>query len=239
MLDRQQGTLERFTVGGGFQAVWSPDGSTVAVAKPDGLYIKRADGSGDDQLVLRGQTLSLGSWLPDNRSIVFQAGSRPNTLADIGLVTLGDSTPRWLVETEFFDRHPQVSRDGRWLAYSSTRTGQPEVFVQPLSGDGARVQVSTEGGTSPRWSPDGRIVYYVAEATIMAATRAPGTEFAIASRRAVVSGGVTDVNGANVNWDLHPNGREFLFIDQSGGSGVQLVWIQNWKGLLRSMGAAR
>jgi hypothetical protein len=51
MLDRQQGTLERFTVGGGFQAVWSPDGSTVAVGKTDGIYVKRADGTGDDQLV--------------------------------------------------------------------------------------------------------------------------------------------------------------------------------------------
>jgi Tol biopolymer transport system component len=176
-----------------------------------------------------------GSWLPDGRSLVFQAGGRPATLADIGVVTLGDTVPRWLVATEFRERQPQVSPDGRWLAYESDRTGQFEVYVQPLAGDGPRLQISTEGGNSPRWSPDGRTVYYVVGAAIVAAVRTPGSGFEIASRKTTVEGGAIDLNATNVNWDIHPNGREFLYIDQVGSEGAQLVWILDWPEMVRAM----
>jgi Tol biopolymer transport system component len=118
ILDRRQGTLDRFTVGGGTIPAWSRDGRSIAYAKSDGLYLKAADGTGEARLLLKGTGLSTGSWLPDNKSLLFQASGRPNTLADIGIIALGDSTPRWLVATEFRERQPQLSPDGRWLAYS-------------------------------------------------------------------------------------------------------------------------
>ena len=239
ILDRQQGTLERLTVGGGWIPVWSPDGRRIAFARDAGIYVGPADGTRDPDLVLRGSALSPGSWLPDGRSLVFQAGSRPNTLADIGLVTLGDTAPRWLIATEFRERHPQASPDGRWLAYGSDRTGQFEVYVQPLVGDGPRVQVSTEGGDSPRWSPDGRTLYYVVGAAIVAATRAPGSGFEIASRKTAAEAGAIDLNGTNTNWDIHPNGREFLYVDQGNADGARLVWILDWPELVRAMAMER
>jgi serine/threonine-protein kinase len=235
MLDRQQGTLERLTVGGGAAPSWSRDGRRIAFSRDDGIYVSPADGTGNPDLVLRGPSLFPGSWLPDGRSLVFQAGGRPATLADIGVVTLGDTVPRWLVATEFRERQPQVSPDGRWLAYESDRTGQFEVYVQPLAGDGPRLQISTEGGNSPRWSPDGRTVYYVVGAAIVAAVRTPGSGFEIASRKTTVEGGAIDLNATNVNWDIHPNGREFLYIDQVGSEGAQLVWILDWPEMVRAM----
>jgi serine/threonine-protein kinase len=235
VLDRQQGTLERLTVGGGSVPSWSRDGRRIAYSRNDGIYVGPADGTSDPDLVLRGLSLFPGSWLPDGRSLVFQANGRPTTLADIGLVTLGDTAPRWLVATEFRERHPQVSPDGRWLAYASDRTGQFEVYVQPLAGEGPRVQVSTEGGDSPRWSPDGRTLYYVVGAAIVAAARAPGTGFEIASRKTAAETSVMDINFSNVNWDIHPNGREFVYIDQGGAEGARLVWILDWPEMVRAM----
>jgi len=235
LLDRQQGTLERLTVGGGLAPSWSRDGRRIAFSKDDGIYVSPADGTQAPELVLRGRGLSLGSWLPDGRSLVFQAAGRPNTLADVGLVTLGDTAPRWLVATEFRERYPQASPDGRWLAYASDRTGQFEVYAQPLVGDGPRVQVSTEGGDSPRWSPDGRTLYYITGGAIVAAARAPGGGFEVASRKTAAEAGAIDLNTANVNWDIHPNGREFLYIDQAGSEGAQLVWILDWPEMVRAM----
>ena len=235
ILDRQQGTLERLTVGGGWIPVWSPDGRRIAFARDAGIYVGPADGTTDPDLVLRGSALSPGSWLPDGRSLLFQASGRPNTLADIGLVTLGDTAPRWLIATEFRERHPQASPDGRWLAYGSDRTGQFEVYVQPLVGDGPRVQVSTEGGDSPRWSPDGRTLYYVVGAAVVAATRATGSGFEIATRKIAAEAGAIDLNGTNTNWDIHPNGREFLYVDQGNAEGARLVWILDWPELVRAM----
>ena len=239
ILDRPQGTLERLTVGGGAAPSWSRDGRHIAFARDGGIHVSPADGTRDPDLVLRGQALTPGSWLPDGRSLVFQAAGRPNTLADIGLVTLGDTAPRWLLATQFRERHPQVSPDGRWLAYASDRTGQFEVYVQPLVGDGPRVQVSTEGGDSPRWSPDGRTLYYAVGAAIMAAARAPGGGFEIASRKTAAETGAMDINFANVNWDIHPGGREFLFIDQGDAQGARLVWILDWPELVRAMATGR
>ena len=68
------------------------------------------------------------------------------------------STP--LLETPFQESTPQVSPDGRWLAYTSDETGSAEVYVRPFpSGDG-KWQVSTTGGTEPRWRGDSKELFY-------------------------------------------------------------------------------
>ena len=242
LLDRQQGTLERFTVGGGNVPVWSRDGRSIAYTAvdsgphgPAGLYVRAADQTGAPRLVLRGGNQFAGSWLPDGRTLLFQAQGLPRTFVDIGSIAVGDSAPRWLVATEFRERHPQVSPDGRWLAYTSDRTGQSEINVQPLSTEGGRIQVSTGGGTAPRWSPDGRTLFYVEGTSIVAATLAPGPSFRVTARRTVVEGGLTDLNGTNSNWDVLSNGREFLFIDQLGGETARPVWMLDWPALASSM----
>ena len=48
------------------------------------------------------------------------------------------------------------SPDGRWLAYWSDESGQPEVYVLPFPGPGGKYQVSTGGGGNPNWSRTGR-----------------------------------------------------------------------------------
>ena len=59
------------------------------------------------------------------------------------------------------ERWPEFSPDGRWLAYGTTASGQPEVVVQPYPGPGSPQQVSLSGGTSPAWSPTGRELFFV------------------------------------------------------------------------------
>jgi dipeptidyl aminopeptidase/acylaminoacyl peptidase len=61
---------------------------------------------------------------------------------------------------------PRISPDGRRIAYQSDESGQFEVYVRPLEGDG-RVQVSADGGSSPAWSPDGRELFYLQDRAIL------------------------------------------------------------------------
>ena len=236
ILDRQQGTLDRFTVGGGWQATWTPDGRRTAFATDAGIYVKRADGTGSTATVVKGTSLHPGSWLPDGRALVFQANGRADTRSDLGLATVGDSVPRWLVATEFRERQPQAPPDGRWLAYGSDRTGQFEISVQPLVGEGPRVQVSTEGGDSPRWSPDSRTLYYEAGGSIVAAARIPGADFQVSSRKAVAEVTAIDLNGSNVNWDIHPDGKQSSIsiraaagMRNSSGSSIGPSWFGRWR----------
>ena len=52
--------------------------------------------------------------------------------------------------------------DSRWLAYTSNQSSRLEVYVQPLNPDGRKWQVSTEGGSDPKWRADGKELFYVA-----------------------------------------------------------------------------
>ena len=62
-----------------------------------------------------------------------------------------------------------MSPDGRWLAYASTRTGRLEVWVQGYP-EGVAVRVSSDSGYEPRWSADGRELYYLRGDSVMAVT---------------------------------------------------------------------
>src|SRR5215472_17113811 len=77
-------------------------------------------------------------------------------------LTPGEGKPRWLFPARTLDEwHPQVSPDGKWVAYESNESGKPEVYVVPASGDGGRSTVSTIGGRAPKWSHNGRGLFYV------------------------------------------------------------------------------
>jgi hypothetical protein len=63
----------------------------------------------------------------------------------------------------------EFSPDGRWLVYESNESGRSEVYVQPFPEAGGKWQISTAGGAQPRWSRDGKELYYVApDARLMA-----------------------------------------------------------------------
>jgi serine/threonine-protein kinase len=63
---------------------------------------------------------------------------------------------------EVFETHPGWSLDGKWLAYASSTTGRPEVYVRPYPGPGREIRISTNGGNALSWSRDGRELYYIA-----------------------------------------------------------------------------
>ena len=245
LFDLKAGTLNRLTVGGGGAPVWSRDGRRIAYTVQgrketrDGIYVRAADQSGTPELVLAGSNIYPASWLPDGRTLLFGATFRPETRHDIGTITLGDSVPRWLVSTGADEVHPQLSPDGRWLAYRSGQGGAGEVYVKPMVGEGAPVQVSADGGGSPRWSADGKSLYYMVPGAIEAAAVAPGTGFAVASRRKVVDIGSPDLNTGTVNWALFPNGKEFLYVDVGQLGAPRIVLVKNWLELVRSKSAER
>ena len=78
----------------------------------------------------------------------------------------GNRQPRPIVQTRFNEAYPDFSPDGHWLAYASNESGRTEVYVQPYPGPGPRQQVSTDGGTGPAWSRDGRELFYTTTQTV-------------------------------------------------------------------------
>ena len=95
-------------------------------------------------------------------------------------------TPVTLLATEADETFAMVSPDGKWLAYRSTDSGQPEVYVRDFDPDrtpafgSEKIQISVAGGDKPRWSHDGREIYFFLGQSIMAVSVKPaGTSLAV------------------------------------------------------------
>jgi Tol biopolymer transport system component len=102
------------------------------------------------------------------------------------------------------------SPDGRWVAFSSTESGQVAVYVAPFPANGRRVRISTGGGSQARWRRDGRELYYLAEdRTLMAATLdTTGAEVRVQGVESLFR--LTFPYGAYHAFDVTADGMRFL-----------------------------
>src|SRR5262249_39655886 len=93
--------------------------------------------------------------------LIFFGDAGTQTGLDILSVPIAGGSLKQVIKGPLTDAEPQVSPDGRWLAYASTETGGYEVFVQPYPMGGAKWQISTGGGRQPSWRHDGRELFFV------------------------------------------------------------------------------
>ena len=142
---------------------------------------------------------------------------RAGTSGDIGILPMdGDGNVEWLIETESQEDMPEVSPDGRWIAYSSNEEGQSEIYVRPFPnvGDG-KWQISRDGGNSPVWGPDSRELLYLTSdgpgtpTMIMGAAIETEPTFNAGNPRSVFDGPyLADFR----SFDISLNGERFLMI---------------------------
>lgn len=84
------------------------------------------------------------------------------------LPLFGDRKPFPFLQRNFDERQAQISPDGRWIAYSSNESGRAEVYVQSFPKPGSKVEISTSGGSEPRWRRDGKELFFLAGTKLMA-----------------------------------------------------------------------
>jgi hypothetical protein len=140
---------------------WSTDGRHLLLdTAADTLAEHTIDGSESDRVLVRepNRILQAGEWLADGRIVYLSgAGDDSPTAPEIKLLDIGATTGHSMVT----GTAPAVSPNGRWLAYTTTQTGQSNVVVQAFPGPGPRTQISAGGGRDPAWSADGRTLYYL------------------------------------------------------------------------------
>jgi Tol biopolymer transport system component len=126
----------------------------------------------------------------------------------------GDRTPRTLFANPAGEQDGQISPDGRWVAYMAPVSSRQEIYVTPFPGPGPRWQVSTNGGGEPRWSHDGRELYFQNGEQLMGVTVNAGATFSASAPHLVHEGRfLKSVNG-NTSWDVTPDGKRFVRIQQ-------------------------
>ncbi len=142
----------------------------------------------------------------------------------------------WLT-TEFLERAPTFSPDGRWVAFSSDESGRDEVYVRPFPGPGGRIQVSTEGGTEPAWSPDGTELFFRAGDRFEVVSVQTGASFRVVSRPRTLFEGRYYAYPWQRQYDIHPSGQRvllFRYEEEETELTVVVNWIAGELGRLRS-----
>jgi len=223
-------------------AIWSPDGVRVVFAsnrkETYGLYQKPADGSGSEQLLLQsGGVVRPDSWSPDGRFILYRISQNSGDLMIVPMTVSGDRKPHPFLSTPFNEEQGAFSPDGKWVAYQSNESGRFEIYVRPFPGPGGQWQISTEGGTSPRWRPGGapgkvngkyELYYLAPDRKLMAvAASAQGGKFVPGTPEALFQTHIAPVS-IRPNYDVARDGRFLINTELDDTSAEPIHLLLNW-----------
>jgi len=241
--DLSRGALTRLTFQGRNRfPIWTRDGKRVtflsSVQGKGSVAWTPADGSGAaETLASVTQDGRPWSWPPDGKLLLYSAGARG--ARNIWVLPLeGQRKPAPFIATQFSVSNAQFSPDGRWVAYDSNESSPTQVYVQPAPGpDGkprtaGKWQVSTTGGSQPRWARSGRELFYRSRPTggqVMAVDIEPSPTF-----RAGVPKPLFEDRYAAYSWDVSADGKRFLMLrggateEETPAATAQLHVVLEW-----------
>lgn len=197
------------------------------------LFLRASSGAESEELLLGSNFFKLASdWSRDGRFIAYTVTDL-KAIEDIWILPMDDKRiPFVFLQTEFNELRAAFSPDGRWIAYQSDESGRFEVYIRPFPGPGGKWQVSTGGGTRPRWRSDGKeLFFYRGDGTILAAQikLGPASIDADSERtlfKIVAHGGgvVRDI------YDVTGDGQRFLVAGpEDANSSSPFSLVVNWQ----------
>ncbi len=222
---------------------WTPDGRGIIYVKGRsgeiGLAWKAADGSGSERFLLpRGGISPPEAWLPGGRTLLITDLSGSLDIAAVDLDS-ARATPVF-ANPAAAEYGPSTSPDGRFVAYTSAEGGQDDVYVETYPPGGGKWQISEGVGVLPRWSRDGREIYFVSGDWMMAVDVSVSPVFRSGVPRRLFAGPYDIRTPPIRNYDVGPDGR-FVVVKRALVSTVprELVLIDGWESADRSATANR
>lgn len=252
--DFERGVLSNITTNGvSHWPVWSPDGRKLSYRSGPmtkfQLWQVPADRSAAPaQVRATGVSQSAESWSPDGRAIAYTAVSRGVPPRVMVAYVDGGKEAHEFAAGKAPVGSSKFSPDGHWLAYCSNESGKPQVYVQAFPGPGAKIQISSDGGTDPVWKRSGGELYYRNGDSMMAVTVSTASTFTASRPQELWKGhyshGMSSSCGApgatSSNYDVTADGKRFLMIkddDMDRARSRQMIIVQGWADELRRLSA--
>jgi Tol biopolymer transport system component len=227
--DFKRGISTRLTSNGDeHYPLWSRDGKRIAY-RTGGIagdcYEVPADGSGPPKILLKSDVRAgPQDWSPDGR-LMFMTVSDQHPFPSLAVYSPSDHKIEPFaaegVEAKF-------SPDGKWVVYVGPGRG---ILVEPFPGPGRRTQVSTGTAAQPRWSRDGRLIFFIqSDRKLIAVSFDPKTGTAGAPR-VLFQTRITAERIANWQYDVAPDGR-FIINSLPSNTASPLTLMTGWDAAL-------
>ena len=236
--DTDRPVKTRFTFDRAWVAAWTPSGKEITFTSARSgnadLFTKPADGSGEAE-VLVGTPVREGTpeWSLDGRYLIYNP-REPETQRDLAYRerqqdgSLGEAVV--FLQTEFEDAAPKFSPDGRFVVYTSDESGRFEVYVRSFPEGTGRRQISIGGGTQPRWSRDGKEIFYVERDTLMVVGVTTTPSFSTESPEVLFEHpGLFADPQVSPQYDVANDGRRFVLRETlEADKPISIHVVQNW-----------
>jgi hypothetical protein len=219
---------------------WSLDGQTVFITHeitPTSLsLISSRVGSVEYRIELQDEYANqVSSLVPGSKDLLLHRTLRVDG-RDFDIVRFRPgSDPEPFIATDYREIHPSVSPDGKWVAYAASidvangpRDTRFEVYVRSMDNAEPRVQVSQGGGWGPKWSSDGRRLFYEADAAIMVVDWPDSDGMRPTKARPFFTGPFEKSLVFGVNYDVGPDGRLLMFLPEEETRNIRFVtgWLE-------------
>ena len=233
IFDLSRGQLRPLTTTGTtWESEWRPDGERIAILSgaPAGqwsLFWVRSDFSGPPELLYRSTHAVPANWTPNGSTLLF------HELVEGGIWKLSpedDGNVEIVLRTSANERFPDLSPDGKWIAFVADESGRPEVFVQSFPDLGPRHKISIDGGTEPRWSRDGRQLFLRQRDQMLVVDVDQEPRFHAGLPRVLFTGQYDAAAASgHQHYDISHDGRKFLMIKHGESAGpAEVRVVLNW-----------
>lgn len=234
--------------------VWSPDGSQLVYRSGRMMEWKMWEVPANRsrpavQLPGVGASQNAESLSPDGHELAYTSWSPGSTMHVMVESLTGGHESHPISDINAVAGSPKFSPDGRWVAYCSNETKTPQVYVQAFPGPGAKIQVSSDGGTDPVWKRTGDELYFRKGDQMLAVVVSTAPAFRAGHPRVLWQGryshGMSTSCGppgpTSSNYDVTADGKRFLMIkDDAPDMAVsrQLVVVLDWADEVRRLSAS-